>query len=342
MRKNKDQNLKLRKSKLTKSVSELLRRHNAFFFIVLLILAIWSFFGIEKNKTLKYSSAEEKFLIAYTDESLFRPLKKSNSKDLNLDTIEGLSLFVNTDKNEEKVLYAKNAEQSNSLASITKLMTALVAIERYGLNNRINIRADEAAKIAALGGNANALKNATTLNLLHIMLIESNNSAADALANQLPEGEFVDLMNKKAVELNMLSTIFYNPSGLDEEGSALANRTSARDLGKLIVYILKNHPIISEICSLAEIDYYIDGSFYKKLKNTNILLKNYPEYLWGKTGYTKTANGCIILVLKKPVVYPLTPQNEYLINIILGADGKEDRFIQALKLENWLKDSFIW
>lgn len=340
MRKNK--HLNFNKSKLKKSVPELLRRHNAFFFIVLLILAISCFWGVTQNQIFNSKSFKENSLIAYTDEALFRPLKKIASKNLNLETVEGLSLLVNIDNNKEKILYAKNIDQPNSLASITKLMTALVAIEQFGLNSQLNIDAKKAAEITALGGDANVLKSATTLNLLHIMLIESNNSAADAFASQLSEGEFVDLMNKKALELGMENTIFYNPSGLDEEDSSLANQSSARDLGKLIVYILKTQPIISKICSISKIDYYIGTSFYKTLKNTNILLEDYPEYLWGKTGYTKTANGCIILVLKKPASYPLTPQNEYLINVILGADGKNDRFIQALKLENWLKDSFIW
>jgi D-alanyl-D-alanine carboxypeptidase len=74
-----------------------------------------------------------------------------------------------------------------------------------------------------------------------------------------------------------------------------------------------------------------------KLENTNILLEESPVYLWGKTGYTKEANGCIILISKD--YSKVNPGEEYVINVITGAD---DRFREARKLEAWLKDSFIW
>jgi D-alanyl-D-alanine carboxypeptidase len=71
------------------------------------------------------------------------------------------------------------------------------------------------------------------------------------------------------------------------------------------------------------------------LENTNILLKEKSGYLWGKTGYTKEANGCIILILKN---YS-TVNPGYIINVITGAD---DRFKEARRLEEWLQTSFIW
>jgi D-alanyl-D-alanine endopeptidase (penicillin-binding protein 7) len=141
-------------------------------------------------------------------------------------------------------------------------------------------------------------------------------------------------MNEKARGLNMKSTRFINPTGLDEEN--LTNVSTANDLEKLVVLILKDYPLISEILSLSSKEITSYSGVYRKLTNTNILLSESSVYLWGKTGYTLKANGCLILILNN---FSLNSDEGYVINIIAGAD---DRFNEARKLENWLEKSFIW
>lgn len=148
-------------------------------------------------------------------------------------------------------------------------------------------------------------------------------------------------MNKKAAELGMKDTRFVNPSGLDVFADASqkdlkeTNVSTPADLEKLVVYILKNQPLIPKILSLSEKKLVSASGVTHKVENTNILLKENSSYLWGKTGYTKEANGCIILILKSYSA----DDSGYIINVITGAN---DRFAEARKLESWLSESFIW
>lgn len=141
-------------------------------------------------------------------------------------------------------------------------------------------------------------------------------------------------MNEKASRLDMKNTRFINPSGLDE--GSLYNVSTAGDLKKMVVYILENHDLITEILSLSEKELISHSGVSRKVKNTNILLKESDVYLWGKTGYTHRANGCLILILNN---FSINNDDGYVVNIIAGAD---DRFNEARKLEQWLEKSFIW
>lgn len=326
--------------KLANKKKQKSKKWNILFFALFLFFVLIFFSFVDKKQNLVQTDSFDK-LIAYTEKSLFRPLKKNQSEQLKVTANNSLTVMVNLKTGQEKIFLEQNADVSSPIASITKLMTAIVALENYDLDKKMVISSDAINVIAAKGGNTKALKNATTKDLLHILLIESNNTVADTLANQMKSKKFVDLMNQKAQTLGLKNTIFYNPSGLDESGS-ITNQSSANDLKKIVIYIMKQHPVIAQICAISEIDYYINSVFYKKLENTNILLKENSNYLWGKTGYTEEANGCIILVLKKPSLELSENQDQYLINIIMGAQTREDRFIEARKLENWITNSFIW
>lgn len=326
--------------KLANKKKQKSQKWNILFFALFLLFVLIFFLFVNKNQNLVQTSSFNQ-LIAYTEKSLFRPLKKNQSEQLKVTANNSLTVMVNLKTGQEKIFLEQNADVSSPIASITKLMTAIVALENYDLDKKMVTGTDAINAIAAKGGNTKALKNATTKDLLYILLIESNNTVADTLANQMKGKKFVDLMNQKAQTLGLKNTIFYNPSGLDESGS-ITNQSSANDLKKIVIYIMKQYPLIPQICAISEIDYYINNVFYKKLENTNILLKENSNYLWGKTGYTEEANGCIILVLKKPSLELSENQDQYLINIIMGAQTREDRFIEARKLENWITNSFIW
>lgn len=324
----------------SKNLNTKTRKPTAFLFALLILIIVGSFFLLNKNKSSVESKQPIGF-INYSSETFFRPIKKPDVKGPELVVSNALSVLIDPSSNQEKVLYEKGADESMPIASMSKLMTAIVALEKFGPDQKIKINNTDASAIIESGGDPKALKNATTKDLLYIMLIESNNAVADTFANQLEPGAFVELMNKKAKDLALSKTIFYNPSGLDIDEST-TNLSSANDLKKIVLYIIKNYPLIPQICSISKIDYSINGILFKKLENTNILLAENSDYLWGKTGYTKEANGCIILVLKKPFANPSISENEFVITVIMGADSKGSRFIEARKLDSWIKNSYIW
>jgi len=203
----------------------------------------------------------------------------------------------------QKVLFEKATDQILPIASLTKLMTAVIVLEHqenYGPSQE---------------------------DLLNRMLIQSDNKAAQALAEVIGETKFVDLMNEKAKNLGLEKTNFVNPTGLDPEdpenlkySSATQdnfNRSTAKDLAKLTQYILKEQPLIFEISS--------QGS----IKNGIFDLFLIQEIIGGKTGYTDEAGGCILFVFKNE-------GGNFLINVILGAPSPSARIEEMQKLIDWL------
>jgi len=262
---------------------------------------------------------------------LFRPLSKDKINELNLNSHNFLSVFVKDDK--EVVLSEKDIDEQIAIASLTKLMTAVIVLDNYNLDDLISI-SDSAINTYGTAGELQKGEIVSVEDLLFITLIESSNDGAEAFAEKMGRSTFIYKMNEKARGLNMKSTRFINPTGLDEEN--LTNVSTANDLEKLVVLILKDYPLISEILSLSSKEITSYSGVYRKLTNTNILLSESSVYLWGKTGYTLKANGCLILILNN---FSLNSDEGYVINIIAGAD---DRFNEARKLENWLEKSFIW
>ena len=222
--------------------------------------------------------------------------------------------------NADKILLNKNSQEKLPIASLTKLMTAVIALDNYDLSK--NITVDSAAD------SQDALKLDVKLgdtmpaeSFLEIMLVESSNKSAYTLSELMGEQKFVNLMNKKAKDIGMESTYFYDPTGLSAQ-----NVSTANDLAKLAEYILKNYPRIGEISGSKA--FYVQG--FGEVSNTDQLLGEIPDIVCSKTGFTDAANGCLLLVInnaKDPKGDP-----DYLINIILGAD---DRFSEMKKLINW-------
>lgn len=294
--------------------------------IPVIFVLLLSFLLIQRSD---FTIANQEIKVESVD--LFRPLSKDKINELNLESNNFLSVFIKDDK--EIVLSEKKADEVIAIASLTKLMTAIIVLENYNLDDLIQI---SASAIATYGdaGNLQIGEIMTIRDLLYITLIESSNDGAEALAEKMGVSTFVYKMNEKAASLGMNNTWFINPSGLDEGN--LYNFSTVNDLKKMVVYILENHSLIAEILSLPEKELTSHSGISRTIKNTNVLLKESDAYLWGKTGYTNRANGCLILILNN---FSINNNQGYVINIIAGAD---DKFGEARKLEQWLKESFIW
>lgn len=261
------------------------------------------------------------------------PQRDWQIQELNIDAEVGI-ITESSFFEEDKILFKKNTEKIIPIASLTKLMTAVVAIENYNLSDMIVVGQNSVSQI---GSRAPLnLKDTMSVNdLLHLILIESSNQAAFALSegmglsltqNQESSGsqKFVDLMNKKAREIGMKKTFFKEPTGLSAE-----NISSVDDLVKLSKYILKNHPEIVRISKIIETDL----PSYGKLSTTNQLLAENPDIVGGKTGFTIDANGCLLLIINN------FKSEDYLIYIILGAN---DRFLEMKKMIDWVNTAYSW
>lgn len=316
-----------------------MKRENIFFLVGLFLLFL-IFFIINLCSKDVFGKTSDLYFLNSASTDLLRPLSKSKIADLYLDSTNFLSVFINLDEDKEIVLAQKKSSEVIPIASLSKLMMAVVALENYSLDDLVVVSSSAIAASGTMGG-LKANEIITVNDLLYVTLIESSNDGAEALAEKMGRTEFVYKMNKKAAELGMKNTRFYNPTGLDvftdssEKELLETNISTPEDLEKLVAYILKNYPLIPQILSLSKKRIVSNNGVVHNLENTNILLEENSGYLWGKTGYTKEANGCIILILKN---YS-TVNSGYIINVITGAN---DRFKEARKLEEWLHTSFIW
>lgn len=247
-------------------------------------------------------------------------------------TAKGVLVALTNLENDDKFLFEKDPGKQLHIASITKLMTALIVLEEYNLNEEIIISEE-----AFLQDTKHFYPGETykVKDLLYSALVESNNTAAYALAERRTLFDydrsvvpFVSKMNQKAKNLGMEKTYFSNPTGLDSDQS---NYSTTKDLLILTKHLM-NYPIIWDILSTKEYDLKTsDGSFKRRITNTNELLFEEDNIIGGKTGYTTKAGRCLLSVFKK--------DDYYLITIILGSN---DRFGETKTLIDWIDKAYNW
>lgn len=184
-----------------------------------------------------------------------------------------------------QIIYAKNADQRALIASTTKLMTAIVAIEQLDLSTTVEIKSEW----CGIEGSSMYLKPGDELSvedLLYGLLLVSGNDAAVALAC-ITAGDiegFAVLMNQKAEELEMTDSSFENPHGLDSD----KHYSSAADMAKLMAYCMDN-PHFARLIGTFSHEVGV-----QTLVNHNKLLQSCPGCTGGKTGYTKAAGRCLV------------------------------------------------
>jgi D-alanyl-D-alanine carboxypeptidase len=176
---------------------------------------------------------------------------------LNLEAKAAISVKLN-ENGVKKILFNKNIDQPLPIASLTKLMTAVIVLENYDLKNTwitISEKAAAQGNVPNYGNLDQEIGKKFPLEkLLELMLIYSSNDAAWALAEAIGVQNFIEKMNEKAQDLGLENTHFVNPTGLDPENlyyhppnQSSFNYSTAQDLLKLAQYILENHPLIFEI-----------------------------------------------------------------------------------------------
>jgi D-alanyl-D-alanine endopeptidase (penicillin-binding protein 7) len=226
-----------------------------------------------------------------------------------------------------QILWEENAQDKRSIASITKVMTALVFLEdEPDLSREVTIERGDVYAASTTYLRAN--ERITLENLLHLALIASDNAAARALARLSHGGtaSFVERMNEKAIELGLESTSFADPSGLNP-----ANISSAYDLSRLISFASGN----DRMAAIMRTAHYTVKTSRRSvnINNTNRLLLDGAgnvEVMGGKTGFITKAGYCLATLLRLP------QYNQQVAVVVLGARSNPGRFYETRHLFNWL------
>lgn len=199
--------------------------------------------------------------------------------------------YVLMEADTREVLASSHALDKLSMASTTKIMTSIVALERGIPDQQVKVASD---MVAVEGTSAGLLPDdlVTVRTLVYGMLLESGNDAANVTAYAVAGGvkPFLELMNQKAREIGMLNTCFETPSGLDSEN----HYSTAYDMALLGSYAIQN-PEFRRICSLSSARVsYGNPPYARTLTNHNRLLREYDGAFGIKTGYTKKSGRCLV------------------------------------------------
>ena len=232
------------------------------------------------------------------------------------------------DQNAGDALYQKNASQVVPIASITKLMTAMVVLDSApSMHTPITISDDD---VDTLRGSRSRLHVGSVMSrqfALLLALMSSENRAAHALARNYPGGmsAFLSAMNIKAQSLGMRDTHFEDPTGLTSN-----NVSTARDLAKMVV-AAHSYPLIREFSTTSEATVEI-GGHELAYRNTNPLVKSAAwDVGLSKTGYIHEAGKCLVMqarVADKPVVI-----------VLLDSSGKQTRVGDANRIKRWMEST---
>lgn len=230
------------------------------------------------------------------------------------------------DQNNAQVLFEKNSGIALPIASLTKLMTALVVVEaRQNMDEVLEVTADDIDREKNSSSRLRVGSQMTRADMLHIALMSSENRAASALGRHYPGGlpAFVAAMNAKARMLGMNDTYFVDSTGLSSR-----NVASARDLSRLVVAAYQ-HPVIRDFST--DPGYAVStGRYQLNYMNSNRLVKN-PNWDIGlqKTGYITEAGRCLVMQARidgRPVVM-----------VFLDSKGKDSRLADAGRIRKWLE-----
>lgn len=257
--------------------------------------------------------------------------EKTSSAAFDSLELEAKSVYV-FDIVKNEVIFKKNEFVQLPLASITKLMTALTAVELVPENSRITIRKEflsEEGDSGLLAGESWRLRD-----LLDFSLTVSSNDGARSLASvigainmnttdyDLGRKDFISKMNEKAEELGLKQTYFINETGLDN-GALSGGYGSAIDVSKLMEYLIENHSEILEATKYQEIEVDSLDKTHTAV-NTNFDVDQIPGLIASKTGYTSMAGGNLVIAFDASIGRPI-------VVVVLGS-SIEGRFTDVSKL----------
>jgi D-alanyl-D-alanine endopeptidase (penicillin-binding protein 7) len=291
---------------------------------------------VKHKATSKSSRAKPQRVTKYNATRINAKIRKASpiSQAYAIDGYDGISplnlasskaLVINQNTNE--IIYAKNTNAPTPIASVTKLMTAMVILDSgLDLNEEVEVTN---ADIDYLKGTSSRLPLGTRLTrneLLNLALIASENRAASALATTYPTGraQFIREMNQKAMSLGMINTRFSDSTGLDSN-----NVSTAEDLAKM-VNAAYHYDAIRNISTTSSYDIHLSSRGQAHFNNTDILVRN-SDWVIGlsKTGFISEAGRCLVMQAQLA--------GEPVIIVLLDSDGKYSRIGDANRVRKWVE-----
>lgn len=311
-------------------------------FIVVILAIFFIISGlpttVETNTTSEVAISST--TVAEQQQAILAARKREHFQDLNLEA-QAAHVF---DARDGQDLFVQQIDTVMPLASLTKLMTALVALE-YAPSETTRITIDFDAINQSGDTGLFFQEQWELMTLLDVVLVGSSNDAAQAVASsiapfitletQAPSSEdtFVSAMNDRAKRLGLDQTTFLTPTGLDINSETQASaHGSARDMTHLLAHILKHHPELLTATQESSItrSSLTHGAHY--IENTNDLASDIPLLIGGKTGYTDHAGGNLTLAFDVGPAHPV-------IVTVLGS-SREGRFTDMLQLVAATKSYF--
>lgn len=255
----------------------------------------------------------------------------SYAKNSNLPDVRSAKAIVVNQKTGE-IIYEKSAGSISSIASLTKLMTAMVILDSgVNLDQEIKVTKADIDRIKRTGSRIPIGSKLTRYELLEFALMASDNRAASALSRSYPTGRqgLVDAMNVKAKKLGMFSTNFRDPTGLHK-----GNTSTAIDLVKM-AQAAYQYPLIRKMTTEPQGEINYGKRNYKiGFVNTNRLVR---KGIWdiglSKTGFIRESGRCLIM---QAIV-----NNEPVIMVFLNSYGKLTRFADAKRVKKWMEKNYI-
>lgn len=238
----------------------------------------------------------------------------------------GSAMIVDLTTN--KVLFSSHPDRVRPIASITKLMTAMVVLDAHlPMNEMITVDVSQTPEMRGVFSRVKLNSQISRRNMLLLALMSSENRAAASLAHAYPGGynAFIRAMNAKARELGMTHTRYVEPTGL-----SIQNVSTARDLTKLLI-ASKRYPLLGQLSTThEEMATFANPPYTLPFRNTNHLVYR-PD--WNiqltKTGFTNQAGHCLVMrtvIKQRPVAL-----------VVLDAFGKYTHFADANRLRSWLE-----
>lgn len=240
------------------------------------------------------------------------------------------SAFIVQDMDSGEVLLEKNSSLAQPIASITKLMTAMVVLDaNLDLTEMLEVTDDDLDRLKGTSSHLPVGTHLTREDMLRLALMASENRAASALGRSYPGGRtaFIEAMNRKANSLGLSETRFYDSIGLNRN-----NVASPRDLVAMTT-AASHYPLIREFTTTAEYTVAIKGR-ERAFHNTNALVRNSDWQInLSKTGYINESGKCLVM--------QVVLANKRMAIILLDSLGRYTRVADAIRIRKWVESAVI-
>jgi D-alanyl-D-alanine carboxypeptidase len=300
--------------------------------------------GNEAVQGVEIAKVDKKEVLPIFPVSGYQPYRKDGIPDLAVPTAHS-SLIIDADSG--TILHYSNGKERRQIASLTKMMTAVLVMENIkDLNVPVTIGDEvyiEGTKIGCprsgycISQRLKVGEKISAESLLKAMLMNSANDAATALGKHIGGGseeKFVDMMNEKAKNMGLSDTHFCTPSGLEIDGRESECYSSAYDIARITAYALRFDKIwnIARLPSNTEVA-SIDGTLTHTILNTDIILDQVPNCLGAKTGFTPLAGHSLLMVVADPT------KKHRIVSVLLDDPY---RWQDIRTMNDWAFGSYEW